>query len=897
MLSPFSQCLLLLIAALFTAWSVALCHERKSLAAFAGRFLGVWRGWPWSVRVLMSGLLVCCTLAAQKPSNAASRSVSTTGTVSAAAGTTNALPSGPASGGESARLTETRDSGSPAIAQWWLDENRDPADSDSDGLPDEWERLFGTGPDDPGDAALDRDGDGLDELAEFANRCHPLRRDTDGDGMDDAFEIANGLCPWRPDDTADADGDGLDNFHEMVFGTDVNSPDSNGDGRTDGEEAAEGVDPSLASPGTEFFGTAVFRIRVAGTAAARRAAVRVGHILHTGVAEREYAIAAGDRYDVRVIDLEPGNANVCTGAVLLTSVAGLSLEGFDGSFTLPLTNAAAAAYASAGSGVSTLDADGEEDGGGLSLGGMTAVGLVLDTAACCFDCGSGGSFSATAVVVPEGLGLAAPSYSWLWSAGSAFPQTGESVTLTTDENLWDGADGGVLSCTFSASGVAPVTVGQRIWPAAAYTNENTYEEPYVRCVELENATTNVYAMRGDTSPVTFEWAGWGTGNGVVWTISPSGGSFAHFIDASGHACSMLKNVPSVSVLPGGSALTYTIRATTKKPAMTRTVRLSVMDLNFEPVTPPGTGDTPVNPGGLAAGNDAWFRATGLLNITGDKLNWSCGNGHAQITGPASGDQVRVHAVSEGDAAVGIDIDGYVGPRPSANLHVFPAVSSEVPVRAFIVCFNDGSGAPVTPQGIGERIALANTVFLQAGVRFSLASVGVVSNTNWRSASSIGKQTNLVNFVTNGNTLEIYYVYELTYNTQGINYPGGAIIMGSAPLETTAHELGHTLGLGDIYVSDEHTSLHVELGAKAREKWLPNDWSAFYVEDLTQATLLMRLLMFSNGYRTGTDISSGPVYGLRYDWVPVSGGFQKVFVVDANGAVGLNSIANRSPVHY
>jgi hypothetical protein len=65
------------------------------------------------------------------------------------------------------------------VAQWWSDEARDPADADGDGIADEWERLFRSDPDDPGDAARDRDGDGLDELTEFQNRCHPLRKDTE----------------------------------------------------------------------------------------------------------------------------------------------------------------------------------------------------------------------------------------------------------------------------------------------------------------------------------------------------------------------------------------------------------------------------------------------------------------------------------------------------------------------------------------------------------------------------------------------------------------------------------------------------------------------------------------------------------------------------------------------
>lgn len=114
-------------------------------------------------------------------------------------------------------------------------------------------------PSDPNDAASDADRDGLTALEEFALRCHPLRRDT------------------------------------------------NGDGRTDGEEADEGVDPALDSPDWAAYGTGHFAVRVTGTQAARRAGVAIGHILHSGVAERTYALAAGTSYAVTVSDLDPDN--------------------------------------------------------------------------------------------------------------------------------------------------------------------------------------------------------------------------------------------------------------------------------------------------------------------------------------------------------------------------------------------------------------------------------------------------------------------------------------------------------------------------------------------------------------------------------------------------------------
>jgi peptidoglycan/xylan/chitin deacetylase (PgdA/CDA1 family) len=76
-------------------------------------------------------------------------------------------------------------------------------DSDSDGLPDNWEIILGLDPNDP---------------------------DTNGDGILDGDE--------------DADGDGLSNHNEFIYSTDPLNPDSDGDGVNDGDEVDQGSNPN-----------------------------------------------------------------------------------------------------------------------------------------------------------------------------------------------------------------------------------------------------------------------------------------------------------------------------------------------------------------------------------------------------------------------------------------------------------------------------------------------------------------------------------------------------------------------------------------------------------------------------------------------------------------------------
>ncbi|MBE6382861.1 MAG: hypothetical protein E7049_07620 [Lentisphaerae bacterium] len=110
-------------------------------------------------------------------------------------------------------------------------------DSDGDGMPDWWEWKHALNAADPSDAALDPDGDGLTNLAEFRAGTEPNSPDTDSDGMPDSWEAANGLCPFVADAISDPDSDGLANIEEMRLGTNPLVADTDGDGCSDGLEA------------------------------------------------------------------------------------------------------------------------------------------------------------------------------------------------------------------------------------------------------------------------------------------------------------------------------------------------------------------------------------------------------------------------------------------------------------------------------------------------------------------------------------------------------------------------------------------------------------------------------------------------------------------------------------
>ncbi|MGK0188277.1 MAG: hypothetical protein ACI9R3_004069 [Verrucomicrobiales bacterium] len=135
---------------------------------------------------------------------------------------------------------------------------RTTGDSDSDGMPDAYEKEHGLNPANSADAAQDADNDGLTNLKEYEIGTDLNKPDTDGDGLNDNVETGTlvwdsaddtGTDPTEPDTDGDGLNDGVESNSETFVnaadtGTDPNKPDSDGDNHTDGSEVASGTDPT-----------------------------------------------------------------------------------------------------------------------------------------------------------------------------------------------------------------------------------------------------------------------------------------------------------------------------------------------------------------------------------------------------------------------------------------------------------------------------------------------------------------------------------------------------------------------------------------------------------------------------------------------------------------------------
>lgn len=85
------------------------------------------------------------------------------------------------------------------------------ADSDADGMPDDWELEYGLNPNDSSDASGDVDADSLSNLSEYQYGSSPLALDGDGDGLSDVAEIFNyGTDPAHEDTDLDGVADAVE---------------------------------------------------------------------------------------------------------------------------------------------------------------------------------------------------------------------------------------------------------------------------------------------------------------------------------------------------------------------------------------------------------------------------------------------------------------------------------------------------------------------------------------------------------------------------------------------------------------------------------------------------------------------------------------------------------------
>ncbi len=132
-------------------------------------------------------------------------------------------------------------------------------DADDDGMSDAYENTHGLNPNDPSDAGLDPDMDGLTNAQEAQWMTDPNDDDSDNDNVKDGFEVERGYSPTSGTSTppyhdvsppvnanADINNNGMSDLWEASVGMSVSldpDEDLDGDGQNNGFESKAGTDP------------------------------------------------------------------------------------------------------------------------------------------------------------------------------------------------------------------------------------------------------------------------------------------------------------------------------------------------------------------------------------------------------------------------------------------------------------------------------------------------------------------------------------------------------------------------------------------------------------------------------------------------------------------------------
>ena len=278
---------------------------------------------------------------------------------------------------------------------------------------------------------------------------------------------------------------------------------------------------------------------------------------------------------------------------------------------------------------------------------------------------------------------------------------------------------------------------------------------------------------------------------------------------------------------------------------------------------------------------AWRVVSGPGVVTRDEDGFGAADWTATVEATATNGEVVVEARFNADAI-----------QPRFVLPVVPM--RQIPIEAYVVCDTNGKAAADTDK-INACIQFANMVYKQAGLEFYLSEPPVrldcpqyftlpehnlVTNANnvvrqgW---SCSGEVETLVGLASTNDALKTFWVGAVVRGTAGAfswKERGVSFLSPVGSQRVLAHELGHLLGLDDIYdqrrvgrkqrsFASADSPVQSFCFGDGTHDWGHETMCGFYSTDDTQGRIVRSLLMYGkdNGsVAEAIDLPSGGALG-------------------------------------
>ena len=431
---------------------------------------------------------------------------------------------------------------------------------------------------------------------------------------------------------------------------------------------------------------------------------------------------------------------------------------------------------------------------------------------CSENCRCGGEHWLSCVASWEGYSKA---FNWYGSCSCAMDETepssltGDGINLSIDmhstfiANDDDDNDDGLVDATPPFwSSEDEVTTGRVSFAATMLTNGIVKLQKLTGLEQGTNGARRVYADASGNSPID-EGHEYIVENSALlereFHVNPAVTS-SHYKD--GHVRVLWKPESGLRSAVGKS---FTIVEPTVEP---------ITDESWSLVDFAGDGRLHsylYNPCAVVVGKTATFKVDVLPEDYPDsEIVWTTNmcEGAVRFVGSNvnTGRVVTVEGISEGDVFLMAQFGDAESPRPAFFAKVVQPMT--VRLRAWVV--GDGMSWVRTQNEVRDMVSEADDIYAQAGVNVELiepivfTNIAAACNATYDEPEP-GKFTKeqIVGLNAGTGALECYFINGFTDAPEilGMNCASGMVMTAGADGRTLAHEIGHALGMGDIYVSN------------------------------------------------------------------------------------------------